>query len=203
MKNPPYNITRCGLPGIDMVPFGMHACHFYRSGEELVATLVPYFVAGLQANERCVWITAPPLPAPEATVALRAEWKGVDVAIQSGALRILDDQWCMNSAGLRELDVAQLWLEEEERTLAEGYSGLRIAGNTSFLKPGDWSAFMERERSLTERFSDRRIVALCSYAQIQCDEQQLSEAMQAHSCVLDSLDGQWQVLPVLQSQREL
>src|SRR5687767_2003288 len=106
MKNPPY-ITRCGLPGIDQIPFGMHACHFYRNREQLIAALVPYFVAGLQANERCIWITAPPLPAPEAVEALRAGWDDVDALIQSGALQILDDQWCMNSAGLRELDVGQ------------------------------------------------------------------------------------------------
>jgi hypothetical protein len=202
MNNPPY-ITRCGLPGIELVPFGMHACHFYRSREELVAALVPYFVAGLQARERCIWITAPPLPAPEAVETLRGAWHGVDDAIQAGALRILDDQWCMNSAGLRELDVTQLWLEEEERALAEGYTGLRIAGNTSLLKPGDWSTFMEHERSLTERFSDRRIVALCSYALAQCSDQQLGDALQAHSCVLDSLDGQWQVHSVSQSHRPL
>jgi hypothetical protein len=37
---------------------------------------------------------------------------------------------------LKGLDVIQFWLEEEERALAEGYNGLRITGNTSFLTPG-------------------------------------------------------------------
>jgi MEDS: MEthanogen/methylotroph, DcmR Sensory domain len=58
MVNIPY-ITRCGLPGIEHVPFGMHACHFYRNRNELVAAMVPYFIAGLRENERCLWITAP------------------------------------------------------------------------------------------------------------------------------------------------
>jgi hypothetical protein len=71
MVNIPY-ITRCGLPGIEHVPFGMHACHFYRNRNELVAAMVPYFIAGLRENERCLWITAPPLPAHEASQALRA-----------------------------------------------------------------------------------------------------------------------------------
>lgn len=31
------HITRCGLPGVDRVPFGMHACHFYRDRQNLVA----------------------------------------------------------------------------------------------------------------------------------------------------------------------
>jgi quercetin dioxygenase-like cupin family protein len=66
LLNIPY-ITRCGLPGIEHVPFGMHACHFYRNRNELVAAMVPYFIAGLRENERCLWITAPPLPAHEAS----------------------------------------------------------------------------------------------------------------------------------------
>ncbi|WP_119460824.1 MEDS domain-containing protein [Rhodospirillaceae bacterium SYSU D60014] len=186
------HITRCGLPGIDRVPFGMHACHFYSNRDQLVAALVPYSVAGLRGNERCLWVTAPPLPAREAVQALRGAWDSVDDAIQAGALHILD------SARLKGLDLVQLWLEEEERALAEGHNGLRIAGNTSFVTPGDWSTFMEYEQAVTARFNDRRIVALCSYALAQCNYQQMSEVMHAHHCTLERLDADWQVFAVPQ-----
>jgi MEDS: MEthanogen/methylotroph, DcmR Sensory domain len=75
------HITRCGLPGIEWVPFGMHACHFYSSTDQLVAALVPYAVAGLRGNERCLWVTAPLLPARGALQALRAACDDVDDAI--------------------------------------------------------------------------------------------------------------------------
>jgi hypothetical protein len=189
MTDHPY-ITRLGLPGIDRVPFGIHACHFYRNRDELVAALVPYFVAGLQGHERCLWVTAPPLPASEAVEALRAAWNDVDAAIQAGALRILDfDQWYGNSAGLKGLDVVRLWLEEEERALAEGYNGLRISGNTSFLKPREWSTFMEYERTVTSRFNGRRIIALCCYALGQCSDQKMSEVMHMHRCTVEGPDA--------------
>ena len=64
-------MTDCGLPGITRIPYGVHMCSFYRTREELAATLVPYFVAGLRANERCIWITAEPLLAHDALTALR------------------------------------------------------------------------------------------------------------------------------------
>jgi hypothetical protein len=44
------HITRRGLPRIEWVPFGMHACHFYRRSEQLVAALLPHAVAGLRGN---------------------------------------------------------------------------------------------------------------------------------------------------------
>jgi len=170
----------------------MHACLFYSDPDQLVAALVPYFVVGLRANERCLWVIAPPLRAREAVQALRTAWDGVDDAIQAGALRILDSAWS------RGIDVVQFWLEEEERALAEGCNGLRIAGNTSLLTPGDWATCMEYEQALTARCNERRIVALCSYALAQCNDQQMSEVMHAHHCAFERPDANWQVVTVPQ-----
>ncbi|MGC4098608.1 MAG: PAS domain S-box protein [Nitrospira sp.] len=186
------HITHFGLPGIDRIPFGMHTCHFYRDQAHLVSALVPYFVAGLRGNERCLWITAPPLPVHEAIDALRGAWNGVDGAIQAGAIRILDfDQWYASSAGLKGPDVVQLWLKEEAAALADGYHGLRIAGNTSFLKENDWSAFMEYEQTVTTHFKGRRITALCSYAWTQCTDHQVNEVLSTHHGELQSTDNFW------------
>jgi two-component system, sensor histidine kinase PdtaS len=187
MANLPH-ITRCGLPGIDRVPFGMHACHFYSDRDQLIAALVPYAVAGLRSNERCLWVTAPPLSARDAIKALRTAWDGVDDAIRTGALRILDPE------RLKRRDVVQFWLDEEERALAEGYNGLRIAGTTNFLTSDEWSTVMEYEQAVTARFKGRRIVTLCSYALAQCSDQQMREAMHGHHCVMERLDTDWQVL---------
>jgi hypothetical protein len=188
--------TRSGLPGINQVPVGMHACHFYADRAELVAALVPYCIAGLRGNERCLLVTAPPLPASEAIQELRAAWVGIDEAIQMGALRVLDfDQWYASSGGLKGLEVVQLWLEEEERALAEGYSGLRIAGNTSFLTPKDWATFMEYEEAVSARLSNRRIVALCSYALAECSKARMDQVIQTHHCGLERAKANWRVVP--------
>jgi two-component system, sensor histidine kinase PdtaS len=170
------HITRCGLPGMDRVPFGMHACHFYSNLDQLVATLIPFFVAGQRGKERCLWIAAQPPSQREALQALRAEWDGIDDAAQSGALRMVD------AVPLKGLDAVHLYLEEEERALAEGYSGLRIAGDTSFLAPGGGAALIGYEQALTACFNRRRIVALCNYNLSQSGEQQMSEVIHAHDC---------------------
>lgn len=188
------HFTHCGLPGIDLIPFGMHACHFYKDRTQLVAALAPYFVAGLKGNERCLWITAPPLPADEAIDALRAVWEGADEAIRTGALRVADyDAWYANAQELKGLDVVQLWLDEEEQALADGYNGLRITGNVTFLKPDEWATFVAYEQAVTDAFHGRRIVALCSYLLPQCDEAQIGDIMRAHHCVLEQPGAEWQV----------
>jgi hypothetical protein len=189
------HLTDCGLPGISRIPYGLHACHFYPDRERLVEALVPYFLAGLRNNERCLWVAAPPLPAPDARQALEAAWNGVGAAFDSGAIRILDfDEWYAGAGGLNGLDVVRFWLDEEEKALAAGYNGLRITGNTSFLTSSDWATFMEYERVVSEKFYGRRIVALCSYTLQGRTAREVGEVMHAHECIFDRPDSTWQVV---------
>jgi len=62
-----------GIGVIDKVPWGTHFCQFYQTKEDLIDILVPYFKAGLENNESCVWITCEPLTDEEAKKALQKE----------------------------------------------------------------------------------------------------------------------------------
>jgi len=186
------HLTECGLPGIRRIPYGLHACHFYPGRKELLEALVPYFIAGVAAGERCIWVAAPPLPAADAEQALREAWTGVDEALAKGALRIIDfDRWYADTAGLKGTKVVDVWLAEEERALAQGFRGLRITGNTSFLTPADWTTFMEYEREVDRRVQGRRIIALCSYVMGQ--REKMAEIVRAHHCAFERPDSGWQV----------
>jgi len=51
---------------IEDFPRGKHLCQFYRTKEDLIDILLPYFKAGLENNGFCMWITSEPLAAEEA-----------------------------------------------------------------------------------------------------------------------------------------
>ena len=59
-----------GIHIIGDVPWGTHFCQFYQDKQDLIDILVPYFKAGLENNEFCMWITSEPLRAQEAQAAL-------------------------------------------------------------------------------------------------------------------------------------
>ena len=189
------SLTDCGLPGIREIPYGVHMCHFYEGREDLAAALVPYFAAGLRSNERCIWITAEPLPAVEARRALAEAGFDVEAAVASGALTILDfSDWYAHNEALRGNQVIDLWLAQEERALADGYGGLRITGNVTFLGPGDWPVFMEYEALINQAFHGRRIVTLCTYSTRDCAAAEMLDVMHRHNCALDRPDEGWQIL---------
>jgi hypothetical protein len=188
-------LTDCGLPGVRDIPFGVHMCNFYRTREELAQALVPYFLAGLRNNERCIWITADPLPALDASAELRKAGLDVDQAIAGRALVVRDfTDWYAEQGRLKGSDVVELWLAEEARALAEGFSGLRITGNVTFLRPEDWALFMEYEALVDRAFLGRRIITLCTYRLGDCGATDVLEVMQRHSCTLDHPDQGWQIL---------
>lgn len=189
------HLTQFGLPGVGPVPVGLHGCHFYEDRQHLLEALIPYTLAGLQANERCLLIASQPLPARELISELRRAWDGVDDALHTGALRVLDfDRWYLSTAGLKSDDLVQIWLREEVQAIADGYSGLRVSGNISFLTPEQWPAFMAYERSVSANFSNRRIVALCSYVLEACTEDQKAEVLRAHNCAFERHDSAWHVV---------
>ena len=82
------HLTNLGLRDIGVVPYGLHACHFYEGAADLEDVLVKYFAAGLRNRERCFWVTAEPIKSARARSALQKA--GFDVAAEehNGALVI-------------------------------------------------------------------------------------------------------------------
>ena len=189
------HLTDCGLPGITQIPYGVHMCNFYRTREELIAALVPFFVAGLRNNERCIWITAKPLHAVDAIAEFEKAGPDVQAAIRNGSLVVRDyEEWYAQAGTLKGNQVVDLWLAEEQRALAGGYRGLRITGNVTFLRSEDWAQFMEYEELVNRAFQGRRIVTLCTYHLESCGAAEVLDVMRRHNGALDRPDEGWQIL---------
>ncbi len=185
-------LTECGIPGIGKIPFGVHLCHFYLKRQDLVDSLVPYFQSGLQNNERCIWMTAAPFTREEAEVEMAKVLPSFAERTKEGRIQILDAE-----QGYAEVDgngLIERWLQEEEKTLAGGYQGLRIAGNASFLKREDWEAFMDYESRMNKAIKGRRIVALCSYNLRHAKATDVFEVTRNHQHTIGRDGSKWEVV---------
>lgn len=166
-------------------PHGTHMCHVYRTPADLLAALVPYFAAGLRANERCIWVTSAPLTEHLARRALATAGVDVEDAVHSGQLSIVPhSEWYFKKEHLSVDRLCDLWLLEEEKALDRGYSGLRVSGNVSFIQARGWQAFLHYEEMTQRAFRGRRIVALCCYAREKCGPAEVFELTRRHNHVL-------------------
>ena len=64
-------LRKTGIGVVGEVPWGSHFFMLYETKEDLLDTLVPYFKAGLESGELCLWVVSEPLTEEEARNALR------------------------------------------------------------------------------------------------------------------------------------
>lgn len=187
-------ITDSGIPDLGKIPWGSHICQMYSTKDDLAQSLIPYFMAGLVNNERCIWVTSEPYNTEDATADFRKILPGFGMMMKEGRLKILDYAEWYSSAGSLEGRITQHWLDEEQRSLSGGYEGLRISGNTSFFTSSAWNAFMDYEREIHQSLNGRRIIALCSYNITQIEPTDVFEIVRTHEFSIRRNNGFWEML---------
>ncbi|HEV2851939.1 MAG TPA: MEDS domain-containing protein [Thermoanaerobaculia bacterium] len=183
-----------GIQAVGQVPFGTHFCQFYQDRQDLIDTLVPFFMAGLRNHELCLWVTSEPLPAVEARELMREAMPGFDDYLAKGQIEIRDFQdWYQGETRTSE-EVIQAWIERERQALAQGFTGLRLTGNTTWLDRSGWDEFVAYEAAVNETFPRFRILALCTYSLERCCEQEVMDVCRNHQFALARRQGEWEVL---------
>ena len=142
-----------GINTLGDVPWGTHFCQFYQEKQDLIDILVPYFKAGLENNEFCMWVTSEPLGLAEAKAALAASVEDLETYIANGQLEILDTEWYTSGGAFESERVLQSWVDRLEAATRRGFAGLRLTGNTSWLEKPEWHGFRNMRPPLT-LFSD-------------------------------------------------
>jgi len=168
-------IRTAGIDIIDYVPWGTHLCLFYQTREDLRDILVPYFKAGLENNEFCMWITSEPLTVEDAKRSLGSAVDDIDDRTEKGQLAILDySQWYTKWGRFEADKVLQGWIDKEDQALKRGFDGLRAAGVLSWLGGSDWTAFADYEARVDRIMSEYRMIVICCYP---LDKSQPAEVM--------------------------
>ncbi|MCP3140279.1 MEDS domain-containing protein [Pyxidicoccus xibeiensis] len=174
-----------GLSGVGELPWGSHLCHFYRAGDGLGDSLVPFLQAGLEQNEACVWVTSEAFPEEDARAALRTAVPDLEARLARGQLRLLRPDEAYPREGRLDVDAAlRGWLAREEQALSLGYTGLRVSADASWLAREDWDDFREYERRVDGVLRSRRIIALCGYCLEHCTQEGMLEVVRHHGLAL-------------------
>ena len=183
-----------GIEAVGEIPFGSHFCQFYRTKQDLVDILVPYFAAGLRNHEYCTWVTSEPFGAEEAEAAMRAAVPDFQDRLARGQIEIWDYRdWYLASGGSPS-QLLRRCLDREKRALDQGYAGLRATGNTFWLEPEAWDEFAAYEAEVNRTFGQFRIIALCTYCLDRCRPADVLDVCRNHQFALSRRAGAWEVI---------
>jgi PAS domain S-box-containing protein len=184
-----------GIDPIGDVPWGTHFCQFYETGQDLIETLVPYFKAGLTANEFCVWLTSEPLKTNAAKAALKAAVPGLPAYIRKGQIEFIDgSQWYARAGRLAADEVLKGWGDKLETALSKGYEGLRLAVTTLCLENDGWQDIHSYEAAIGRTIGRREILAACCYALGKRSATEIIDAAAHHDFTIIKRAGQWEII---------
>ncbi len=198
MSNSP---RRTGIDGIGDKPWGTHFCLFYETKDDLTDLLVPYFKAGIESHEFCLWIVGEPLTVEEARQALRSAVPDLDRRLADGQVEIVSHFPHLTDARFDPARVRQAWIARAEHALARGYAGTRLAGNPSWVERQDWGRFVHFEAGCDEFLGPSRIMAACAYSLARCSSADLLDVVRHHQFALARRHGAWEHLAGSELQR--
>jgi PAS domain S-box-containing protein len=188
-------LSPSGISVVGNIPWGVHFSLFYKTPNDLLDAIVPYFAAGLDAGELCLWAPAEPSIEQGALDALRGCVRGFDDHLSKGDLQTFQYKDLFLSEGV--LDVQRALTEYkkwESRARSEGYAGLRASGNLSWVDRSSWPNFASYERELHEWVAARQMLVLCTYPLSHAEGTDIFDLAGAHHFVIARRDGEWEVL---------
>ncbi len=183
---------KTGLSVIDDVPWGTHLCQFYDTKQDLLDILVPYFKAGLENNELCIWATSYPLDGKEAEEAMRKAVPNFAQYLETEQISIVPHtEWYLRDGAFNQQGVLSAWLDKLNQALSNGYEGMRVSGNTAWLEERDWGNFIEYEEAVNNAVGKHQMLAICTYPADRCKVSQIIDVMANHQLALFKRAGEW------------
>jgi signal transduction histidine kinase/CheY-like chemotaxis protein len=190
-----YETRNSGIAAVGDIAWGTHFCQFYRTKEDLAETLVPFFEAGLRANESCLWVTSERLEADIAEDLMVSAVPDFKRYLTSGQMQILSiKDWYTPGQTFSADEVLQGWIDKEAESKAMGLSGLRLTGDTFWVERSGWNDFMEYENKVNKAFRQYNLVALCTYCMDKCSAEDVIDVCCHHQFALARRQGNWELL---------
>ncbi len=178
------------------MPWGSHICIFYESKDDLLDTVIPFFTAGLQNNEFCLWAPSAPLTLEEARAALSRRIPDFDRHLAAGSMEIAPGRdWYLKAGDRFDLKrITSSWDEKLRDALAKGYDGMRASGNAFWFHTKHWKDFCDYERQLNMTLEGKPMTLLCTYPIVASGVAEVLEIARAHQLAVARRNGDWELV---------
>jgi hypothetical protein len=188
-------LRNTGIGPVGYRPWGTHFCSFYATKTDLVEMLVPYFKAGLENKEFCVWVLSEPVTEPEAWNALRETIPELDEYLADGSIEIFHARESYLKHGIFDIERStRAWNDKLNRALDRGYEGMRVSGDAAWLERKDWSSLCHYEKVLNDSVVDQNVTALCTYPLATSGAADVLDVISTHQFAVAMRNGSWELI---------
>lgn len=120
---------------------------------------------------------------------IRKHIPNFDHYLQKGQMEILSySEWYLPHGKFDGENVINSWIKKIDEAVARGYKGIRVSGNTTWLKKEDWQAFQNYESTIDKRINDLKMIVICTYQISKCTSYEIIDTVKNHKYLFVS-DG--------------
>lgn len=175
-----------GISLIGDLPWGSHFCHIHQTQEDLLEILVPYFQAGLEGNEFCLWVVEGPRQVEDVTAALSKALPRYDEYLRNRQTAVIAAGHSRTGDG----EFGPTVLSNLDKALTAGFDGLRLA--CDFFSGDAERATIGRDQA--DAMCRYNVIAAFAYPRHRLDAVRLMEVMKRHHLALVKNAGKWEVI---------
>lgn len=185
-----------GIPLVGGLPWGSHFCQFYQTKEDLLDLLVPYFRAGLENDEFCVWVTSDFFTTEEAIAAMMKGVPGFLEYLAKGQMEIFPyADWYLKGGSFDLQRTLGMWKEKHDEALSRGFAGMRVTGTPYWIdNKKDWDDFACYEAEINKVIGGMKLLVLCSHSLLKCGVVEIMDVLRTHEFAVAMNRGAWQVV---------
>ena len=188
-------LRKTGIGVVGDVPWGTHFFMFYETKQDLLDALVPYFKAGLETGELCLWLVSAPLTEEQAKNALREAMPEFDRYLANRSIEIASGgRFYFFGENLDLQRAIRTWAEKTDFALNRGYAGLRVSASTAWLEHKDWKAFSDYENAVNSSIGKWRMTALCTYPLAGSTAAEILDVTRTHQFAIARRNNGWEVV---------
>jgi len=164
------------------VELGDHLCSIYKNKEEQFSAVIPFIKKGLDSHQKCIYIVD---ENSKEEVIAELDKGGIDSKkyIEANQFSLLTKRETYLKDGFFDPDkMIALLKETEKNALAEGYSGLRVTGEMTWVLEGipGSEKLIEYEAKLNDFFPNSKSTAICQYNENKFKPEILVEVIHTH-----------------------
>jgi hypothetical protein len=185
-----------GIAVVGDLPWGSHFCQFYKTKQDMTDIVVPYFRAGLESNELCIWVTSDFLTTSDALEALSRDVPRFSDYLAAKQVEVFPHtDWYLKGGSFDLRRTLDMWMEKHDEALSRGFAGLRVSGTPYWIdNKKDWDDFAAYEAEINKVIGGTNLLVLCTYSLQKCGVAEILDVVKNHEFAVAMNQGAWQVV---------
>jgi DNA-binding CsgD family transcriptional regulator len=186
-----------GISVLGKLAWGSHFCLFYETTQDLLDILGPYFKAGLEHEEFCLWAIPEFLTKDEALLALRQGLPDLDRYLAQGRMELVTyDTWYLEAGTFDPRKVIERFADKTRQAISRGYAGMRVNGSDAWLLQKNAGQFSKYERAADHLIAKDRMIVMCSFPLHQVGADEIVDVVHTHQFTVARRKGAWEVIKI-------